>query len=51
MAKERSRSYVEHLLWRYEGYLAYAKRKLNQEYLNDSIKNAILNQMNKIELS
>ena len=31
-------------------YLAYAKRKLNQAYLNDTIKNSILSQMKKIQL-
>ena len=31
-------------------YLAYAKRKLNQAYLSDSMKNAILNQINEVEL-
>ena len=31
-------------------YLAYAKRKLNQAYLNDAIKNSVLGQMKKIKL-
>ncbi len=32
-------------------YLAYAKRKLNPAYLNDSIKDSILRQMKMIELN
>ena len=31
-------------------YLAYAKRKLNPAYLNDSVKDSILEQMTKIKL-
>lgn len=31
-------------------YLAYAKRKLNPAYLNDSVKDSILEQMTKIQL-
>ena len=31
-------------------YLAYAKRRLNESYLSDTIKNLILKQMEKIEL-
>ena len=31
-------------------YLAYAKRKLNPVYLNDTIKDAVLKQMEMIEL-
>ena len=31
-------------------YLAYAKKKLNQAYLNDTIKSSVLGQMKKIQL-
>ena len=31
-------------------YLAYAKRKLNPAYLNDFVKDSILEQMTKIQL-
>lgn len=31
-------------------YLAYAKKKLNQAYLNDTIKNSVLSQMKKIKI-
>lgn len=32
-------------------YLAYAKKKLNPVYLGESVRNSILNQMEKVELS
>lgn len=31
-------------------YLAYAKKKLNPAYLNDAVKQLLLEQMEKVEL-